>query len=194
MAFDVNSFKQNISKYGILQTNRFEVSIPLNTNLASVTKMGLSDMSRLLTFRADKAILPPAALVTIDNPIFGIGPVQKMPSNIVFEDVEISFLADSDGEIYNFLYGWLNYIYDFSGINNSTPTYSLNYKDNYVTDVSIITFDNQGNAITTHTLHRAYPTAIGAIPLDWGNNNTLMKVSILLTYFTCSLTKNIISN
>ena len=191
MAFDVNSFKANISKYGILQNNRFQVSIPLNTNLKSATNMSLSDASRLLTFRAGKAVLPQIEFASVDNAIFGIGPVQKMPTNIIFPDVQLSFLSDGTGEIQNFLYGWFNYIYNFVGINNSVPTYSLNYKDNYCTDISIITYDNQGNAVTTHTLHRAYPSGIGAIPLDWGSNNKLMTIEVSLTYFTCSLKRHI---
>lgn len=190
MSFDLNVFKQNIAKYGTLQNSKFEVSIPINTNLASVTKMGLADMSQLLTFRAEKALLPKLGLITADNAIFGFGPVQKMPTNMVFEDVQISFLADAGGEIYNFLYGWMNYIYNFAGVNNGTPTYSLNYKDDYCTDISIITFDNSGNAVTTHTLKRAFPTALGVIPLAWDSNNNLVKIDLALSYFTWTLTQN----
>lgn len=190
MAFDVNAFKQNIAKYGTLQTNKFEVSIPLNLNLAAATGMSLADMSSLISFRADKASLPKAEFLIIDNPIFGYGPIQKMPTNMVFEDIQISFIADADGEIYNFLYGWMNYIYNFVGVNNNAPSYQVAYKDDYCATVSIITYDQNGNAVTTHNLFKAYPTAIGAVPLDWGDNNNLMKIDMSLTYFTWSMTKN----
>lgn len=195
MAFDVNAFKQNIAKYGTLQDNKFEVSIPFNPTLQGITTLGLSDMSNLLSFRAMKSQLPGLELATTDQVRYGIGPVQKIPHNVIFSDASITFLADSGGQIYNFFYGWLNYIYQFSGqtttsgliTSTNIPTYSLAYKDNYCTEVTIGAFDNHGNIVTTHTLHKAFPTAIQAIPLDWEGSNKLMKIDVQLSYFTYTL-------
>jgi len=188
MAFDVNAFKQNIGNYGTLQNNKFEVSIPVNAALGKISTMGSSDLAKLMTFRACDTALPGLKIQTGDNLIYGIGPAQKMPYNITYTDSTISFISDANGEIYNFFYGWLNYIIQFSTINNGgIPSFQLAYKDNYTTSITIKTFENEGNPVMTHTLNKAFPTYLEEIPLSWENGSNLMKVTVGISYFTWSL-------
>lgn len=193
MAFDISNFKSNIAKYGTAQTNKFDVSIPINQNMSNLSNLGSRDIAELLTFRAYHCTLPGIKLETADNIIYGYGPAQKMPSNVTYTDTSLKFLADSDGKVYNFFYNWMKKIYSFDNGNNR-PSFSLAYKydetgmPNYVTDIYINTYDNLGNTASTYVLRGAYPTYINEIPMSWDDNNNLVKLDVGISYFTWSYT------
>lgn len=174
--FNIQDFKSNIDKQGVLQTNRFVITIPK-------VMAGVVDNVQTLQFRAEEIRLPGHTLQTFESHRYGIGPSQKFPTNINFTDASISFIETKHGEIWNHLNRWSRKIFDHGGAQNGRDSYfrqesyTLEYKDDYVSDIIIDLFDNQQNKINTITLLDCFPTSVGDVPLSWGLNNNLFRIN-----------------
>lgn len=190
MPFNISEFSASIAEYGVLQNNKFLVyfASPRSIQDSSYNTQGDSGFSlnteRIIQMRAEQARLPGIVALTKDVNRFGVGVVQKMPFNAQFTDTSITFIADANAEIYKYFYSWITSIVDFNGSNTQrgVATYKVGYKDDYATDIQIIVFDNYGNMVKTVTLYEAYPNTMNDIPLDWNNNNTLMKITVGFTF------------
>jgi len=190
-AFNISEFKSNISEYGILQNNKFSVFIPISPNVLVSTftntldPLFTIDSMRALQFRAEAASVPGFSLQTQDVRVQGTGVNQKMPFNALFPDVNVTFLADSRGDIYKYFYSWFSNIIDFTGSSFSffpSPSYSIGYKSDYITDISILVYDNFGNLTKQIILYEAYPDSITEIPLDWSDRDRPMKFTVKFAY------------
>lgn len=197
MAFNIEEFNSNISNYGVLQPNKFLVYFATPRSLAgtfsnSGNPLFNMDTSYLMQMRAEQARIPGINIMTVDNNRYGLGVMQRMPFNAQFTDTNITFIADSKGEIYKYFYSWFTSIIDFNGsgssnmngtfMSNPMPSYTMGYKDDYVTDIYILVFDNAGNLAKQIVLYNAFPNTMNDINLDWGNTNSVMKITVGLTF------------
>ena len=202
--FDIERFKAYIEEDGILQTNKFDVTIflqgPLSTYKINDTA-GNSDSTRQtgkdLTYRCIGASIPGLALRTRDVNRYGLGIQEKMPFSGNYTDIDLTFICDRYGLAYSFWYTWVNYIFGMNGsisgknvfgnINNFQNAqrgsfYTTEYKENYAATINITSYDNEGLEGIRTTLLQAYPTSINDIPLSWGDNNNLVKLTTKLTF------------
>lgn len=189
MAFNISSFSSNIGRYGVVPNNKFFVVMTApqlirQTVYERGAGIDVGGIERLIQFRAEQARLPGVLLQTNDVRRYGLGVNEKMPFNAQFTDTSFTFLADSNGSIYRYFYSWLTSAVDFTGtlLNMSVPTYTTSYKDEYVTDIDIFVFDNYGMLVKQVTFYDAYPNSLNDVNLDWGNNNSVMKVTVGFTY------------
>ena len=206
MTFNIADFKSNIEKTGVLQTNKYDVTISLPPALAAlniisadgstvgVTTEGMRD----LTYRCVNASLPGLAMRTTDINRFGIGVSEKMPYSATYTDVSLTFIMDRAGTAYKFWYSWFNYIFGFNGEEtnsniygttniaatdrSSRSFYTAEYKDNYAGNIQIKVYDNYGNVSLVTTLLKAYPVSINDVALNWSDNNSLIKLTTSITF------------
>ena len=193
MPFDINNFAKNISAYGVLPTNKFDVTISMPKFLLGGTSEFDSTFPQILTFRAHSVTTPPIALLTNDTQRFGIGPTTKQPYSAIFGNIPISFLADRNGKIYRFMSDWFNLLYNFSetkqGSNPNSlggyqqPTYTTNYEDNVVSEEIIINmYDKAGNIASTINLYKAKPILFTGVPLSWEDTDNVVKINTSFTF------------
>lgn len=198
MPFNIAEFSASISDYGVLQPNKFFVyfSTPrsLYNSVISPTGniLGALSTNYLVQMRAEQARLPGINLITVDNQRYGIGTVQKMPYAVQFTDTSFTFVMDRNALLYQYFYAWMTEIVDFNGAGqvlksgqrlvSSSPSYLMGYKEGYSTDLNIVIYDNSGNPVKVVTLYEAYPNSMNEIPLDWNNQNSLMKVTMGFTF------------
>jgi hypothetical protein len=172
MAYSVQDILGSINKSGWLPSNKFQVMLNLPYSL-----QGSID-NLLLTFRAEDCRLPGVSYMASDVNRYGVGPLQKMPYNVMFTDTSISFISDKNGSIYNCFYTWMNTIFNFSDLNKKNGSYETEYKDNYTTDISITVYDNNGNQVQIVKFLDAFPISMNEIPLSWNQNSQLLKVTV----------------
>lgn len=190
--FNINSFKQNISDYGYLYTNAFEVFIATPQTIFNSlvgetgTQVPTQRIAQNLKFRIDQVRIPGSSLMTTDINRYGLGATQKMPINSQFQEVSFSMIADEYGEIWNYWYQWIRAVNDANGTENKLPTYKVEYKDQYSTVMQIVMYDHYGNAINKVNLFEAFPTSIREIPMSWGDNQ-LVKLNIGIAYTNYTL-------
>lgn len=192
--FNISEFNSNISNYGVLQPNKFLVYFapPRSINNSIFSNIGNPlfnfGTQYLLQMRAEQARIPGINIQTVDNNRYGLGVVQRMPFNAQFTDTNVTFLSDAQGDIYKYFYSWFTSIVDFNGSASAEfggnlfaspqPSYTMGYKDDYVTDIYILVFDNAGNLAKQIVLYNAFPNTMNDINLDWGNTNSLMKITV----------------
>lgn len=195
MAFNVNSFITNLMQYGTLQTNKFEVEIPLPSELGINNKTTYENILRL---RTERVRLPGIVLDNIETRRYGIGPTYKTPTNVRFEPVSMSFLETAKSDIYYTFNDWIRRgIFEYSrtggnrsGETNPIPTFLAEYKQDYISDITINVYNNEGNnGITTGIapslkikLIEAFPISLGDNDLSWNDNNNLYRINVSFAY------------
>lgn len=198
--FNIQDFRNNISQGGVLQNNKFVVTItPIGLiNIGVPQNFSVGDLTgEFLQFRAEEVKLPGASLEVFNNHRYGLGIQQKFPTNINFTDLNVTFLEDNRGRIYQYMSSWMNYIFDHGATTKGRLSgYEVAYKDDYATDISVSVYNNEGTFIgtpetdpgtttkptVTVVFKEAYPIAVNDIPLSWENKSSLVKVSVTLAY------------
>ena len=169
-AFNISNFLSEIQKTGVLHTNKFMVDI----------LSGNSDLVKSINLRAENVNIPGVNLDITQVKRYGIGPFQKIATGIIFPDVSISFIDDSVNTVWKYLYQWFNGIFQYTG-NSNKPLYTFSYKDNYVADILIHIYSNDGTEVTRINLKEAFPTILGDVSMGWSNNNQIFKVHRIWT-------------
>lgn len=204
--FNVQDFRASVLNDGVMPINRFVVSIPVissftflsgGTGISSAWSSSFKKGTQFLQYRAESVRLPGASLDTFTTRRYGVGPYQKYPTNVSFNDISITFLDDSKASIWRAMYDWQNKVFDFGGnqpnlfsglfgsLGNTptNPSYYLNYKDDYAVDIVIDVFNQiDTKPVQTVLLKQAFPVSVNDVPLDWGNNDQLLKVQTTFTF------------
>jgi len=206
MPFNIRTFEKNIEKYSYLTTNKFDILVTPPPVLQGVQINSLGgnqgqstiDVSKMLKYRIDTFMTPSVIYLPAEVVRYGYGPAQVYPVAPGFPKTTFTFIPDASSNLWQFFYLWLKQISDFSGtdagITTGGPSYSLRYKDDYATTISVVIYDAEGNQVQTMHLHRAFPIGMSSIPLDWKKENEILKVSIALAYKDFTIEETSIGN
>lgn len=193
MAFNIDNFIESIGRNGTLQTNKYEVEIPIPTVVQSPTQ---SVSTRTLNLRAEKIDMPGVVFDTIEARRYGVGPLIKTPTNKSrFKDVSATFIETEQADIFVLFNDWLQNIIDFAGNAGALsriPTFLTSYKSEYAVDIIIKVFNNAGSntnstreeiePILQLKLVEAFPISLGDTNLAWSNSNQLFKTDVVFAY------------
>ena len=174
--FNIQEFSNKINQYGTLQNNKFIVTI----NKPQIFQS--SALDAIFKFRASSIKIPGVTLDLTPTFRYGVGPAQKMPKNVVFNDISITFIEMENAYIWNKFASWLNEIFDFSDRGLSSYKYTTQYKQYYVSPtIEIAIYSNDGELANTIVLKEAYPVSLNDVNLSW-NENTLMNINVNFTF------------
>lgn len=212
MPFDLARFTSELSKHGIIQTNRFEVTIEnqnfpnnlFNSNIIPQEQLTAARMAfTILKDRIESVKLPGLLIDTVASARYGVGPSISSGTNVRFDPLSITILSDRDMIAHKFFVAWFNYIFDgMSTSRNSTPTFLNAYKEDYSATISVKVFNNSGtiavadtnisSAADTYAFYEAFPISISEPTLSWSSNNNLYRfdVNFLYTNWTTELPNN----
>lgn len=209
MSFNINRLKQNTNDYGYLKQNKFEVfvqtpSIFQNSTLNSNgNQTRVSDLNNLHRFRIEQVNAPGVSLISSDINRYAIGPTQKMPYNAQYFDTTFSVLIDRNTLLWDFWYNWVNAIFNFNGqeangnnliTGGNIPTYTVRYKEDYATTIMIVIYNDIGETVKTINLYDAFPSSYREIPLAWNDRQSLLRLSVSITYSTYTVVASNITN
>lgn len=192
MTFNVSEFISEINSNGVQYNSDYDIIIPIpGVMLGKFQRRdGFSDVTfieqaKILSMRSEAVNLPGVALSTTLTNRHGVGVIEKMPYSAGFTDTNISFVSDKNGNIPHFWYSWMNLITNFADTKElyggNYKQYVCNYKDNYVSDISINKYDKGGNKISTIILRRAFPISIRESVLSWQDPN-ISKTDISINF------------
>ena len=164
--FSISSFVSRISGKGLARTNRFRVTF------TSPPIGGNSEDYRQISLNCEAAELPGRDLTTTDSRIYG--PTFKMPYMTNYNDVSFTFLCDASLVEKRVFDDWMSII-------NPTGSFDFQYRDNYVSTVTIDQLTD--NEIMTYSceLVEAFPIQVNAMPVNWGDDN-FHRVTVTMTY------------
>lgn len=190
-SFNLNGFKQNINKGGVLKASRYEVQLGIPQYLQS----RWANFGDTLSFRCEATRLPGMQFASADGPPrLGYGPLERHPYNVNYEEISLTFIMDARTEVHKFFYDWCNSIFNFKGkggtaaqegggpsaINNAL-VYEVGYKKKYSVDMDINVYKDTGKLTMSAKLFQAFPMAMPAIPMSW-NDSEIVKLTIPFTY------------
>lgn len=142
MAFNVQTFSDNLNRYGTLQTNKFEVVIQnsriaidvsggiidntqeteigvlerrIRTNLSEDENFSSEKGYSIHRHRIDSIRIPSVVIDTYETKRYGVGPNIKTGTNARFEPFSISVIIDQNFDLYKFFHNWINKVFNFSG-------------------------------------------------------------------------------
>lgn len=199
MVFHVDEFRQSLIRSAYVRTHSFVVTIPTppgmqNQSLTSLdgTTVNLSTLAQIFRVRADTVHLPGILFPTSDTFRYGIGPMMKMPYNVMYTDCPITFILDGKGIIWNFLYTWYNLIFNFAGNMNQNsnpngagggnPNYCLTYRTDYEVDLHVEVFDPQGERVLILRMNHAWPNLMQDLPLGWERTDEIARLGCTFTF------------
>jgi hypothetical protein len=165
MAGSIYEFKSSFVT-DLAKPSRFDVYIPLPLGLPANIN------SKHLTLRCENAELPGRTLSTAQMKIYGAE--ESFPYQTTFSDITLTFIVGDDMRERNLFDGWLDWI-------NPTVTYDFQYKQNYVSDITITQYNLQNRPSYSVTLKDAFPTAINAMDLDW-SSDAYHKLNVTFAY------------
>lgn len=181
----------DIRKWGIQKTNLGYVLMDVPTTLRNISNT--QEVLFLAQRRADQFPIPGVQIATSELRRYGVGPFEKKPYLPTFADINIDFIGDSQGNIHKYFYMWLNSMVNFFEVpaenakkdkfgNSSKNPFALEYKDNYKTRITILTFDENQKKMCEIYLHNAFPVSVGEIQYNWSDENQLVRFPVSFNY------------
>lgn len=133
-------------------------------------------ITRYLSMQCDTAELPGVSLQTADAKIYG--PTYKIPYQKQYNDTTLSFIATNDFYERKLFDRWIEAIMP-PDTNNLRFPKSQNSR--YLTDITIIQFDEFIKQIYAVKLIDAFPVSVSSMPLSWGDDG-IHRVSVNFAY------------
>lgn len=185
----INNFQAELRKAGVARTNLFEVVISAPSVITG------SRTAQKLSLYAEGAQLPGMQINTGDLKRYGVGPSEKIPYAMSFNDITLQFIGDGQGEIYKFFYNWMQGIvrgdadallHESTIDKNFKSAFEVEFKEKYAVDILIYTFNEQGDIVLESKLTRAFPINVPDISLSW-SDGSFMQFSVTFSYFQAQL-------
>jgi hypothetical protein len=198
-----------MAKEGLAKPSRFQVLLPIpkyvnefvsqnvfekilnlpNTIFTEVTQIiqstkGLDPqavsanpaVSRYLSLQCETAELPGKTLITADNKIYG--PSVKVPYQTQYNEMNLTFLCTNDFYERKLFDRWLECIMP---TDTNNLRYSKGENTRYMTDLTIIQYDDFIKQIYAVQLIDAFPIGIASQPLSWAEDN-FHRLNVQFTY------------
>jgi hypothetical protein len=209
MAFLPNQFLSNIkAKEGLAKPSRFQVVLPIpsyinnfvgqsvfekilnlpNTLAADITdafdfspkdeqtRTSNASLSRYLALQCETAELPGRTLITADAKVYG--PTYKVPYQSQYNDINLGFICTNDFYERKLFERWIEAIHP-SDTNNLR--FAKGEETRYLTNITIIQYDDFIKQIYAVELIDAFPIGISAQPLTWTDDN-FHRLSVQFAY------------
>lgn len=158
--FSINNFRSDLNRRGLLRNNRGGLLLPVPQGLRT------SIDARDIAIRCEKMVLPGMHFAKQEgHRRYGYGPTDRNPESPSFEPFTCNFIVDKRGEVYKFFYDWVNLITYFDSskgprVTNSEGAipYESSYPIEYVVDMNLIAYDEDGQTVIKYQVHRAWPS------------------------------------
>lgn len=182
--FNINSFISDIRVRGVVRSHSFMVNIVPPKILRDIW----SDTRNIL-IRCDSASLPSVNFQMNDIFRHGYGPQETSPHSVQFEPINLTFILDSEAELYNFWYTWVNRIMNFNrakGLNSPNELgahpYELSYKDDFATEIKILVYNETADTIIQASMEMAFPMGLSEVSLNWTATDDIIRLNIPISY------------
>lgn len=205
MGFDIAKFRSHLSQKGLLKTNKFLVLIEPPPGMKSSRVVSeqendvAAEIADALVFHCDSVVVPGIILLNSEARRYGYGPIEKKPFTGIYSEVPMTFMVDGNGDNLRFFQNWVKLIYNHdnrdnlrtaTGLGREQYPFEISYKDEYATTIQILIYNDNGGEFRNGedeavliTLREAWPHTIVDMPLNWSDNNNIMRLPVIFTCF-----------
>ena len=173
-------------KNGVMKANRFRAEFNLPKGVAgghAVNTRALQSNIRTagqtlnkngsVNLKCNMATFPDRTLQTIE---FKSNSVNfKMPWSTSYNPISLTFYADGNLDSREYFELWQSAVMNFG---NNT----MNFYNEYVSDVKLYLQNDSGVDAYGIILYECYPSSIGLMDLSYGNSNTVLNVTVTLSF------------
>jgi hypothetical protein len=167
MPFNINNLRADYQLGGIRPT-QFDVQL---TNPSS------SGGDIHAPFRIFSASLPAYQLGVIQIPYFGR--MKKLAGDRTFSPWAVTVRDDEDFALRDAMETWSAQI---NTLQSNIRAFQDSASIDYQTDAIVTQYGKAGNPIRTYTFINIWPSVITAIPLDWGQTDTVETFQVEFQY------------
>lgn len=175
MPFTINEIRATLTDIGYQKSSHFACNI--------IPPPSLNARGDYFLHRVNSMNLPGFNLGTDDVRYKGFGLAEKRPIQTSFEDVSLTILADSRGEIHNTLHDWFELV---SPTNEeefgSDDVEYYNYPMEYYGGLEIYVYDITGQQHTTYTFIQPFPVQLGSIQMSWDSQDNLLMIPVSFAF------------
>jgi hypothetical protein len=179
--FDLQDFRSDSLKDGIIQDNKFLVWLSL-PNIFTDSEF----KNRDIILRCQRTTLPEVNVYTIgDYQRYGYGQTERIPYTTRFPEVSSSFIDDAEGRIKKFFQYWNNGTINtdrssgnFKARGGMIP-YQVRYKKDITSQIRIVLYDDRGSQVTIYNLYDCHPIRVTNGQLSWGSRGNYMTTDVV---------------
>jgi hypothetical protein len=151
----------------LARPSKFNVLIKLPSKVAGAIS------TETLAMRCEMSNMPGRTIETADLRIYG--PSEKFPHRTSYDDITMTFIVSDSMKEKKAFDNWLELI-------NPSETWNMEYKKNYVSDITISQYDVANEVSYAVKLIDAFPLLVNQLDLDWSNETVYHKLSVVFTY------------
>ena len=167
MAGTISQFKSSFTT-DLARPSRFDVLIPVPIILFASPLV----TSRSLLYRCETAQLPGRTFEMHEQKTYG--PIEKYPYLTTYNDLDLTFIVDSDMSQKYIFDTWLEYI-------NPAFTNNFKYKVDYATYLTVNQYDTQNKLVYAADFYECYPISTNQMDLDWSADG-YHKLTVTFAY------------
>ena len=168
MPFSVDEFKGILNRHkGLAKASNFRMLIT-----GGVLK---NSSARALALLLNQAQIPGRQLQTVD--VSTHGPVRKQPYGVsVYDDLVTSIYCTNDNLFPRDLFQeWQELIIN-------SQNHNANYFDQYVCDIELEAYDEEGEVTYRCRFVDAYPLFVAPLQVDWAAGSQILNLNVTFTY------------
>ena len=178
--FNVQNFMSQINETGFVRPTLFLAIITLPRIITGYDQ-------KQLTLLTHSVSLPGVSFITSDNiRRYGMGQIESRPYAVSQTDIDFTFYVDGYATINKFFYEWMNNIVPSNVDSNLTVPrgsdgsrfYLSNYKEDYVTTIEFLVFNEFSNKVMSAKLREAYPLALNPLTMDWDARDQVAQLNV----------------
>jgi hypothetical protein len=195
--FNISAFLSSVASKGLAKSNKFQCYFMMPQGFTSYVTAGLGNDStniqqyaRGFSAWCSKATLPHIRWEQMEGiQRYGLGPTEPAIGFPSFNPLQITIIADAQGETRAVFEQWMALVGDYNFQNpvalypSPAGTYSpgvVGYPDDYITQFYVSTFDDAGNEITRHIFDRAFPVELAPVQLSWEEAAEVMTFDVTI--------------
>lgn len=170
--FSINNFRSDLDRRGVQRTNRATILF------APPPKLSGTDTTAI-AIRCDSVQLPAVWFTIGEHKRYGVGPTDKVPIQPMFDPLPASFIADMNGQTHKFFYDWTMLIGNY---NSQGGGYEGEYQSNFVTDIFVLTFNEQQEQLMQYQFINAFPQGLQETQMNWADHDQLVKLNVAFNF------------
>lgn len=176
-------------KKGFAKPNRYRVEFRLPSGVQSGVSLGgininsisgviqnnnkILNRNKTIDVLCHTATLPSKRLQTTDYQNLLLP--KQLPYFIEYEEITLTFYCDTEYKVRDYFDIWFDTVFN-------TNSKTVNYYDEYVSNINIYTLDTEGNINYGVVLEEAYPIAINEVNLSYASSNEIQEISVTFAY------------
>ena len=172
MANTIDDIRSQVNKQGLAKANKYYVTFygPVGTN---------DDKAKLALYCSGVSL---AGRTMTTDLVKEYGQARQITYGHTYVELTTTFMCSEDLREKVFFDGWMNKIIQTPGKLTSDGAYDVEYYDNYIGGVDVTLADDNLTPRYTMRYFEAYPKTVSPLDLDYGTNNTLLRLQITWNY------------